>query len=127
MGKPKKQTTDRRTGNRRSHFVQKLAKVVNDRSPVHVRTTAKQSSKKIQKFIKTNYPPWAVRVKFNKVRKQDYGIQSPPRASLLCKLCMNKSFGSNVTTKNFRPGRGFGSAILRATARRSKTKILSLN
>jgi ribosomal protein L32 len=45
MGKPKKQTTGRRTGNRRSHFVQKLAKVVNGRSPVHVRTTAKQSTK----------------------------------------------------------------------------------
>ena len=48
MGKPKKQTTGRRTGNRRSHFVQKLAKVVTYRSPVHVRTTAKQSSKKIK-------------------------------------------------------------------------------
>lgn len=46
MGKPKKQTSGRRTGNRRSHFVQKLAKIVNGRSPVHVRTTAKQSGKK---------------------------------------------------------------------------------
>lgn len=46
MGKPKKRTTGRRTGNRRSHLMLKLAKVVNGRSPVHVRTTAKQSGQK---------------------------------------------------------------------------------
>ena len=50
MGKPKKQTTGRRTGNRRSHFVAKLAKVVNGRSPVHVyahgQPKAKQTAEK---------------------------------------------------------------------------------
>lgn len=46
MGKPKKRTTGRRTGNRRSHMMQKLAKVVNGRSPVSVRTTRRASGKK---------------------------------------------------------------------------------
>lgn len=46
MGKPKKQTTGRRTGNRRSHMMLKLAKVVNGRSPVRVRTTRRASGKK---------------------------------------------------------------------------------
>ena len=34
MGKPKKRTSSRRTGMRRSHLVQKLAKRVNARSPI---------------------------------------------------------------------------------------------
>ncbi len=38
MGQPKKRTTHRRTGNRRSHMVNKLARVVNARSPVKVDT-----------------------------------------------------------------------------------------
>lgn len=46
MGKPKKRTTSRRTGNRRSHMMLKLAKVVNGRSPVRVRTTRRTSGKK---------------------------------------------------------------------------------
>lgn len=37
MGQPKKQTTRRRTGNRRSHLVNKLARMVNAKSPVKVR------------------------------------------------------------------------------------------
>lgn len=41
MGKPKKRTTKRRTGSRRSHMVAKLAKIVNGRSPV--RALAKKS------------------------------------------------------------------------------------
>lgn len=45
MGKPKKKTTPRRTGSRRSHMVGKLAKIVNGRSPVAVRTS-KRSAKK---------------------------------------------------------------------------------
>lgn len=36
MGKPKKRTSSRRTGMRRSHLVQKLARRVNARSPVKV-------------------------------------------------------------------------------------------
>lgn len=34
MGKPKKRTSSRRTGVRRSHMVEKLAKRVNAKSPV---------------------------------------------------------------------------------------------
>lgn len=48
MGKPKKQTTGRRTGNRRSHMRLELARVVNATSPVKVFTTKKQSSKAAQ-------------------------------------------------------------------------------
>jgi hypothetical protein len=36
VGKPKKQTSSRRTGARRSHLVQKLARRVNAKSPVKV-------------------------------------------------------------------------------------------
>lgn len=46
MGKPKKRTTPRRTGARRSHLVLKLARAVNAKSPVKVRTTRRQSGKK---------------------------------------------------------------------------------
>jgi ribosomal protein L32 len=45
MGKPKKRTTPRRTGNRRSHLRLKLAKTVNASSPVKVET-GKSSRKK---------------------------------------------------------------------------------
>lgn len=45
MGKPKKRTTPRRTGTRRSHLVLKLARAVNARSPVKVRTTKRESGK----------------------------------------------------------------------------------
>ena len=37
MGKPKKRTSSRRTGMRRSHLLSKLAKSVNARSPVKVK------------------------------------------------------------------------------------------
>jgi ribosomal protein L32 len=36
VGKPKKRTSSRRTGMRRSHLVSKLAKRVNAKSPVKV-------------------------------------------------------------------------------------------
>ena len=36
MGKPKKRTSSRRTGMRRSHLLTKLAKSVNAKSPVKV-------------------------------------------------------------------------------------------
>ncbi len=45
MGKPKKRTTPRKTGLRRSHHVLKLARKVNAKSPVKVRTTVRESSK----------------------------------------------------------------------------------
>jgi len=49
VGQPKKRTSARKTGLRRSHIVLDLAKKVNARSAVKVRTTAKQSGKKLAK------------------------------------------------------------------------------
>lgn len=46
MGKPKKQTSHRRTGTRRSHLVVKLARSVNAKSPVKAYTTRRESGKK---------------------------------------------------------------------------------
>lgn len=45
MGKPKKRTSPRKTGTRRSHIVLKLARKVNGKSPVKVRTTRRESAK----------------------------------------------------------------------------------
>jgi ribosomal protein L32 len=46
MGKPKKRTSPRRTGSRRSHLVLKLARAVNAKSPVKAFTTKKETGKK---------------------------------------------------------------------------------
>lgn len=46
MGKPKKQTSHRATGARRSHLVLKLARAVNAKSPVKAHTTRKETGKK---------------------------------------------------------------------------------
>jgi len=46
MGKPKKRTTSRRTGMRRSHHSLKLARAVNAKSPVKVYTTRRESAAK---------------------------------------------------------------------------------
>ncbi len=46
MGKPKKRTSARKTGLRRSHLVLKLARMVNGKSPVKVRTTKRESGKR---------------------------------------------------------------------------------
>ncbi|MBI5357861.1 hypothetical protein HZB74_03380 [Candidatus Saccharibacteria bacterium] len=46
MGKPKKRTTPRRTGNRRSHLVVKLARKVNAKSPIKAFTTRRETGKK---------------------------------------------------------------------------------
>ncbi len=46
MGKPKKRTSPRKTGTRRSHLLVELARKVNAKSPVKVYTTPKESSKK---------------------------------------------------------------------------------
>lgn len=43
MGKPKKQSSMRKTGLRRSHLVLKLARVVNGKSPVKVHTTRRET------------------------------------------------------------------------------------
>lgn len=45
MGKPKTRTTPRRTGNRRSHLVLKLARAVNAKSPVKAYTTRRETGK----------------------------------------------------------------------------------
>lgn len=45
MGKPKKRTSARRTGARRSHLVLELARKVNGKSPVKVYTTRRESGK----------------------------------------------------------------------------------
>lgn len=47
MGKPKKRTSPRRTGTRRSHLVLKLARAVNARSPVKATTTRRETGKKV--------------------------------------------------------------------------------
>ena len=46
MGKPKKRTSPRRTGARRSHLVLKLARTVNASSPVKAYTTRREAAKK---------------------------------------------------------------------------------
>lgn len=49
MGKPKKRTSHRATGLRRSHLVVKLARSVNAKSPVKAYTTRRESGKKLAK------------------------------------------------------------------------------
>ena len=45
MAQPKKQSSPRKTGLRRSHLLLKLARRVNGTSPVKARTTKRQNSK----------------------------------------------------------------------------------
>lgn len=45
MGKPKKRTSHRKTGLRRSHLVVDLARSVNGKSPVKAFTTIRESGK----------------------------------------------------------------------------------
>lgn len=45
MGQPKKRTTPRKTGMRRSHHLRKLARQVNATSPVKVAVSARQRKK----------------------------------------------------------------------------------
>ncbi|HMH70515.1 MAG TPA: hypothetical protein VK502_03875 [Candidatus Saccharimonadales bacterium] len=49
MGQPKKQSSMRKTGTRRSHLLLKLARRVNGTSPVKIRTTKRESGKKAPK------------------------------------------------------------------------------
>ncbi|HEX8226723.1 MAG TPA: hypothetical protein VF572_02530 [Candidatus Saccharimonadales bacterium] len=51
MGKPKKRTSPRATGARRSHLMLKLARVVNGKSPVKVFTTRRESGKDAGKKV----------------------------------------------------------------------------
>jgi hypothetical protein len=47
MGKPKKQSSPRKTGLRRSHLVVKLARMVNATSPVKAFTTKRETGNKM--------------------------------------------------------------------------------
>ncbi len=49
MAEPKKQTSPRKTGLRRSHLRLKLARRVNASSPVKVRTTKRETGKTVAK------------------------------------------------------------------------------
>ena len=49
MGKPKKQSSPRKTGLRRSHLVLDLARKVNGKSPVKARTTKRENGKAVTK------------------------------------------------------------------------------
>jgi hypothetical protein len=49
MGQPKKQSSPRKTGTRRSHLRLDLARRVNKTSPVKAYTTAKESGKALAK------------------------------------------------------------------------------
>jgi hypothetical protein len=57
MGKPKTSTTSRRTKTRRSHLVLDLARQVNKKSPVKVRTTRRETGKKLAAAIKAITAP----------------------------------------------------------------------
>jgi ribosomal protein L32 len=48
MGKPKKRTSPRRTGTRRSNLVVDLARKVNAKSPVKAYTTRRESGKAVK-------------------------------------------------------------------------------
>ena len=47
MGQPKKQTSARKTGLRRSHLLLKLARRVNGSSPVKAKTTRRETGKQL--------------------------------------------------------------------------------
>ena len=54
MAQPKKQSSPRKTGLRRSHLRLDLARRVNKKSPVKVYTTKKQSDKALNKQLEEN-------------------------------------------------------------------------
>lgn len=54
MAQPKKQSSPRKTGLRRSHLRLDLARRVNKKSPVKVFTTKKQSGKDLNKQLEEN-------------------------------------------------------------------------
>lgn len=51
MGKPKKRTSPRKRGLRRSHEIVKLARAVNAKSPIKVFTTRRESGKRAVKEV----------------------------------------------------------------------------
>lgn len=56
MGKPKKRTSPRRTGTRRSHLLLELARKVNGSSPVKVFTTRRESGKALTAEVTAKQP-----------------------------------------------------------------------
>jgi hypothetical protein len=46
MGQPKKQSSMRKTGTRRSHLLLNLARRVNGKSPIKIHTTNRETGKK---------------------------------------------------------------------------------
>jgi ribosomal protein L32 len=59
MGKPKKRTSPRRTGARRSHLLLELARKVNSKSPVKAFTTRRESGKKVTAEVTAKAAPVA--------------------------------------------------------------------
>lgn len=53
MGKPKKRTSHRASGMRRSHLVLDLARQVNAKSPIKAYTTRRESGKKLSRVSKS--------------------------------------------------------------------------
>lgn len=53
MGKPKKRTSHRASGMRRSHLVLSLARQVNAKSPIKAYTTRRESGKKLSRVSKS--------------------------------------------------------------------------
>lgn len=61
MGQPKKQSSPRKTGLRRSHLLLKLARRVNGTSPVKVRTTKRETGKALAKNAAVSEPKAAAK------------------------------------------------------------------
>jgi len=61
MAQPKKQSSPRKTGLRRSHLLLKLARRVNGKSPVKVRTTKNETGKAKTTAAKTAKKPVAAK------------------------------------------------------------------
>lgn len=59
MGQPKKQSSPRKTGLRRSHLVLKLARRVNGSSPIKVQTTKRETGKKTTAVVSPAKKPVA--------------------------------------------------------------------
>lgn len=69
MAEPKKQSSPRKTGTRRSHLLLKLARRVNGTSPVKVRTTKRETGKALAKSVKVTASPAPVAPKTTKAAK----------------------------------------------------------
>lgn len=77
MGKPKKRTSSRRTGSRRSHLVIKLARAVNAKSPVKAFTTRRESGKVLAATKKAAAPAPAPAKKAAKPSAQKQAAAKP--------------------------------------------------